>query len=897
SEGPAVVPGKSSQSLLLQVAAHQKQPVMPPEKNERKAVNFTAEELGLLKLWIDQGAKGNVTGVPTIVKWQAVPSIVNPIYAVAITPDAQYAACGRANHLYVFHLPTGKLAAELVDPALAKGAVPEAAAHLDLIQSLAFNPQGDLLASGAFRDVKLWRRAANVKQGETLAADAIKSAAVSANDKWAAIGDNSGKIKVLDLASGSETKTLEGHAGAVTGLRFTADGSKLLSGSLDKSIRLWNLADGKLLGKLDTPAPINAVAFLANDAAIATAHADNLIRLWPIPAKPEGEAPMPSKELKGHTGPVNALSFAANQLISGSDDGTVRFWNLDNGQPIKSFNHGGIVTGVAFRPDGKRVVSVGATNSAKLWNVDNSQQLVELKGDLRAQQRSSAAERMLAIFKAKLADQNKAVTEAQERAKKETEAIAKAEMAKTAAEKAVAEKIEAAKKPVEAKQSVEKENQAAQNELKQETEKAKAAKEAADKDKNNKDLAKAADEANKKVAAAETKAKGTMKKLEDAAKPADKALQEQKTAETASQSAARGLDVSKESAKNAAAAVDKAKADVSALEAQVKQHEADAAAAKKAATETEKPLRCVAFAPDGLEFYVGGDDKLVHAYGSETGGAGAVFEGHTEPVLALTATPAGPLSGSADKNAIRWIENAPWTLERTIGGPDSSAQFVDRVLSLDFSPDGKLLATGGGEPSRSGELKLWNVADGSLAREIKDAHSDTIFCVRFSPDGNSLASSAADRFMKVFSVADGHLIRTFEGHTHHVLSVTWKADGKWLATGSADTTVKVWDFATGEQKKTIQGFGKEVTALASVGSSLDILTGSGDKSLKLMNMENGNASRTFENSGDFVFALAVSADGKTLVAGGQDGTLREFNIEKPQPTQVLPLPKLEPAAK
>ena len=93
-----------------------------------------------------------------------------------------------------------------------------------------------------------------------------------------------------------------------------------------------------------------------------------------------------------------------------------------------------------------------------------------------------------------------------------------------------------------------------------------------------------------------------------------------------------------------------------------------------------------------------------------------------------------------------------WKLARILGpqGDDKPSVFVDRVLSLAFSPDGKTMAAGGGEASRSGELTLWNVADGTLLRTFEDAHSDTVYGVDFSRDGKLLASAAADKFVKVF---------------------------------------------------------------------------------------------------------------------------------------------------
>jgi WD40 repeat protein len=347
-------------------------------------------------------------------------------------------------------------------------------------------------------------------------------------------------------------------------------------------------------------------------------------------------------------------------------------------------------------------------------------------------------------------------------------------------------------------------------------------------------------------------------------------------------------------AKRAADAVPVAKQVKDAADARQKQTEADLETAKKAVAAGELPLKSVAFSPDNQELAVGGDDKLVHTFNAETGAAGEVFGGQGGPVIAVAyAGPARIVSASADKTAAVFNTLPEWTLARTIGGGPMSP-LVDRVTALAFSPDNKLLASGGGDPSRSGELKLWNVADGTLARDLPEAHSDTVFGLDFSSDGKYLASCAADKFVKVFDVATGKFVRSFEGHTHHVLGVRWRADGKVLASCGADNVVKVWDFVTGDQLRTIQGFGKEVTSIQFVGSTSLVLVSSGDKTVRLYNVDNAQQQRAFGGAADFMYAAATTPDGKLALGGGQDSVLRVWNEENGQELRKFEPPPAEP---
>ncbi len=142
--GPAIVPGKGGDSLLLQSAAHQADSDMPPKSNKVGAVNLLPEELGLLKLWIDQGAKPGQKQVKQIA-WQPLPPGLNPIYAVAMSPTGEFAACSRANQVFIYDLTARQQVAQLV-------------AHRDMTLALAFSPDGNRLATGSFGEVKVWKR-------------------------------------------------------------------------------------------------------------------------------------------------------------------------------------------------------------------------------------------------------------------------------------------------------------------------------------------------------------------------------------------------------------------------------------------------------------------------------------------------------------------------------------------------------------------------------------------------------------------------------------------------------------------------------------------------------------------------------------------------------------------
>jgi len=895
--GPAVEPGKADESLLLKVAAHIEDPIMPPADNKVNAKNLTPEELGLIKLWINQGAKGTVSSSSSNVVFTPLPPGVNPVYAAAITRDGQYAAAGRANQIFIYHVPTGREVGRLTDPELISSGLYKnpGVAHRDLVQSLAFNREGTLLASGGFQVVKLWERPQNVQLKKLELAGPVAASAVSADRKLLAVATGK-SVQLYDLTTGKPAAKLEGHAEDVTALAFSPDSAKLFTGSADKTVRVWTVADGKEQGKLETPQPVAALTVVGDGSKIATGGGDAVIRLWNIADLSKPAAELLEKELTGHSQPVTSLITQPNaptQIVSGSTDGTVRQWSTESAA-ARTLNHGGPVVAVAISPDGQKLVSASSNKIAKLWNATNGQQIAEVKGDLRAQKVVADLTADVALAQAIVNEAKAAVEAAKKDAPTKAEAAKKAQEAVAAAEKEVKAKQEPADKAKAANEAAAKTLAEADEAVKKATEAAAKAKEALDQDANNEDLKKAKAEADKALADAQAKQKDATTKLEATKKPLEDAEKALTDAKRSLDSAQKALELAQNDLKKAEEAIPASEKQLETAEAGLKKQQEALAAAQKAVTDSEQPWQAVAFSADGTEFALAGDDKLVHTYAAADGKALDVLVGHDGVIRSLVyAGPSQIVSAADDKAAIVWETNPEWKLVRTIGTGD--APLVDRVIALDFSPDGKLLATGGGEPSRSGEVKIWNVADGKLVRELTDAHSDTVFSVKFSPQGDMLASGAADKFLKVWNVGSGELIRSYEGHTHHVLGVSWKFDSKVLATAGADQVIKVWDVATGEQKRTITGFAKQLTAIEFVATTPEVVATGGDKQVHRRNVDSGGAVRTYSGGTDYMYTVAVSADGTLVIAGGEDSVLRVWKGADGQVVHNFEPPKDEKA--
>ena len=267
--------------------------------------------------------------------------------------------------------------------------------HLIMCSSVAYSPDGQHIISGsADNSIKIWDAATgnclqtltghtrylqNPMQKSVYAKYNkyicwVWSVAYSPDGQHIISGSGDKSVKIWDAATGNCLQTLTGHTSHVFSVAYSPDGQHIVSGSFDKSVKIWDAATGNCLQTLTGHTWIvSSVAYSPDGQHIISGSFDNSIKIW------DAATGNCLQTLTGHTSFVYSVAYSPDgqHILSGSLDKSVKIWDAATGNCLQTLTgHTASVQSVAYSPDGQHILSGSDDRSIRVWDAQVPRSMV-----------------------------------------------------------------------------------------------------------------------------------------------------------------------------------------------------------------------------------------------------------------------------------------------------------------------------------------------------------------------------------------------------------------------------------------------------------------------------------------------------------------------------------------
>ncbi|WPD24270.1 MAG: trypsin-like peptidase domain-containing protein [Candidatus Electrothrix scaldis] len=253
---------------------------------------------------------------------------------------------------------------------------------------VAFSFDGNRLASDSSKDniIRLW----DIGSGKELSSfkgnyGRIESLLFSNDDKLLATGFTDGTVRLWEVASGKILHVFRGHSGYAEYISFSPDGERLASGSsVESIINLWDTNSGKRLATLkDQGGDINSINFNYNGTLLASGSHNGTVKLWDTIMHDNETKLLEEERGYRYQLPNSSSCFGSILRASGYENGTIEVRNINTGKSIILQGHIGNVTSVSFSLDGKKLVSGSDDKTVRVWDIETGQELTVFRGHVQ----------------------------------------------------------------------------------------------------------------------------------------------------------------------------------------------------------------------------------------------------------------------------------------------------------------------------------------------------------------------------------------------------------------------------------------------------------------------------------------------------------------------------------
>ena len=583
----------------------------------------------------------------------------------------------------------------------------------------------------------------------------VRCVGYSPDGRYIVSGSSDRTIRVWDAETGSGVgEPLEGHIDEVSCLVHSPDGRYIISGSDDKTIQIWDAEARSRVGKpLEGHShSVLSVTHSPDGRHIVSGSFDKTIRIWDVKA---GSAV--GRPLEGHTDYVRSVAYSPDgrQIISGSDDKTIRIWDAETGAAIGKplEGHTDWVWSVAYAPDGRHIISGSLDKTIRMWDtVTGSAVGNPLEGHTDwvwsvaysydgRHIISGSGDKTIRIWDAATGS-----------------AISKPLAGHTDSVSSIAYSPD------------------------------------------GRYIISGSDDETIRMWDAEIgfAAGGPLKGHNGEVSSVGYSPDGRHIISGASDSTIRMQ------------AADTAFSFSSSLEGHTSY------------------VQSVAYSPNGRHIISGSRDKTIRIWDAETGSAvGKPLEGHTNYVLSVAYSPDGRyiISGSLDDTIRIWDAETGSAVGRPLEG------HTDTVRCVAYSPNGRHIISGSDDTT----IRIWDAETGSAVGKPLKGHTNYVLSVAYSPDGRHIISGSDDNTIRIWDAETGSAVgKPLNGHTIYVLSVAYSPNGCHIISGSFDKTIRIWDAKTGfAVGKPLKGHTSYVLSVAYSPDGRHIASGSWDNTIRI----------------------------------------------------------------